>query len=126
MARGNFMKNSVAPFKTEDSKQRSNLLRLRGLLVRLGLLKPADDEDQPKSWKERLSFVAENAENDEDAPSFLFGHLRCYIVFDRDSDAFYCWLLLVSLAVVYNFIFVIGRSCFWEMANLMPTGWLGK
>ena len=32
----------------------------------------------------------------------------------------------VSLAVMYNFIFVIGRSCFWEMANLMPAGWLGK
>ena len=126
MARGKFMKNGVAPTKTEDIKHRSHLPTLRALLVRVSLLKPESVEAQPKTWKERLSFVAENAKNDKDAPSFLFGHLRCYIVFDTDSDAFYSWLLLVSVAVVYNFIFVIGRSCFWEMANPMPAGWLGK
>ena len=81
---------------------------------------------QPKTWRERLTFVAENAKDDKDAPSYLFGYWRGYIVFDKDSDAFYNWLMLVSVAVMYNFIFVIGRTCFWEMANLMPIGWLGK
>ena len=98
----------------------------RDVFVRAGLLKPRDVDSQPKTWRERLSFVADNAKDDKDAPSYLFGHLRCYIVFDTDSDAFYNWLKLVSVAVIYNFIFVIGRSCFWEMANLMPIGWLGK
>ena len=98
----------------------------REVFVRAGLLKPQDVDSQPRTWRERLSFVAENAKDDKDAPSYLFGHLRCYIVFDTDSDAFYNWLKLVSLAVIYNFIFVIGRGCFWEMANLMPIGWLGR
>ena len=125
------MKNGVAPKKEDGNNERkpiisSNIQKLRNVLIRHGLLKPQDGDIQPKTWRERLTFVAENAKDDKDAPSYLFGYLRCYIVFDKDSDAFYNWLMLVSLAVMYNFIFVIGRTCFWEMANLMPIGWLGE
>ena len=130
MSRGKFLKNGVAPKddgNIEGKPISSNIQRtLRNVLVQLGLLKPKHGDIQPKTWRERLTFVAENAKDDKDAPSYLFGYLRCYIVFDKDSDSFYKWLMLVSLAVMYNFIFVIGRSCFWEMANLMPIGWLGE
>ena len=130
MSRGKFLKNGVAPKKEDVNNDRkpisSNIQKLRNVLIRHGLLKPQQDAIQPQTWRERLTFVAENAKDDKDAPSYLFGYLRCYIVFDKDSDAFYNWLMLVSLAVMYNFIFVIGRTCFWEMANLMPIGWLGE
>ncbi|XP_063239670.1 cyclic nucleotide-gated cation channel subunit A isoform X2 [Bacillus rossius redtenbacheri] len=37
----------------------------------------------------------------------------------------YRWLLLVTLAVLYNLVFVIGRSVFWELNNATPGLWLG-
>ena len=33
-------------------------------------------------------------------------------------------LLIINLAVLYNLIIVIGRSVFWDLQNLLPTGWL--
>lgn len=33
------------------------------------------------------------------------------------------WLSLVTLAVVYNLIFVIGRAVFWEINNKVPALW---
>ena len=32
--------------------------------------------------------------------------------------------MVINLAVMYNLVFVIGRSVFWEMDNLFPRGWL--
>jgi len=31
--------------------------------------------------------------------------------------------MLVSVAVLYNFVFVIGRSVFWELNNAVPALW---
>jgi hypothetical protein len=33
------------------------------------------------------------------------------------------WLMLVSVAVLYNFVFVIGRAVFWELNNAAPALW---
>ena len=33
------------------------------------------------------------------------------------------WLCVINCAVIYNLIFVIGRSVFWELENLFPVGW---
>lgn len=33
------------------------------------------------------------------------------------------WLMLVSVAVLYNFVFVIGRAVFWELNNAVPALW---
>ncbi|XP_049306895.1 cyclic nucleotide-gated cation channel subunit A isoform X2 [Bactrocera dorsalis] len=35
----------------------------------------------------------------------------------------YRWLGIVSLAVLYNIIFVVGRSVFWEINHRAPTVW---
>ena len=105
MSRGKFLKNGVAPEKGSGNDERkpksSNIQRLRDMLIGPCLLKPG------QSWREKLTFVAENAKDDKDAPTYLFGYLRGYIVFDKDSDAFYNWLMVVSLAVMYNFILVV-------------------
>lgn len=34
------------------------------------------------------------------------------------------WLAVVSLAVMYNYIFIVGRAVFWDMQNLCPIVWL--
>ena len=31
--------------------------------------------------------------------------------------------MLVSVAVLYNFVFVIGRAVFWELNNAVPALW---
>lgn len=33
------------------------------------------------------------------------------------------WLMMVSLAVLYNVIFVLGRAVFWELNNVAPALW---
>lgn len=42
---------------------------------------------------------------------FLFFHVRLQ------------WMLLVSTAVLYNLIFVLGRAVFWELNNAVPHFW---
>ena len=121
--------NDVAPKENTDESKASSQTAFAMMMTRMReklccFSKLEGDDKPPKTWKERLTFVADNAKNDDKAPSYLFGHIRCYLVFDKDSDSFYRWLMVVNFAVLYNLIFVIGRSCFWEMENLMPTGWL--
>ena len=38
-------------------------------------------------------FEAENAKNDENAPSFCFGRIRGYFAFDTGKDTHYYWYL---------------------------------
>ncbi|KAJ0184110.1 hypothetical protein K1T71_000533 [Dendrolimus kikuchii] len=40
------------------------------------------------------------------------------LAFDPTLPAHYHWLAVVSLAILYNVVFVIGRSVFWELDNL--------
>ncbi|XP_049801649.1 cyclic nucleotide-gated cation channel subunit A [Schistocerca nitens] len=35
----------------------------------------------------------------------------------------YRWLMLVSLAVLYNLVLVVGRAVFWELNNAVPALW---
>ncbi|KAH1002333.1 hypothetical protein HUJ04_008429 [Dendroctonus ponderosae] len=39
------------------------------------------------------------------------------------SDFLVQWLMVVSLAVLYNVIFVLGRAVFWELNNCVPALW---
>ena len=127
MSSGIFRNNGVAPkdkMSDEDSKTKYVFSKYF-VSVRDRFSKGNEDNSPPKTWKEMLTFTAENAKGDREAPSYLFGHLRCYLVFDTETDFHYRWLMLVNFVVLYNLIFVIARSCFWEMENIMPVGWLG-
>ncbi|XP_053624098.1 cyclic nucleotide-gated cation channel subunit A-like isoform X4 [Plodia interpunctella] len=42
------------------------------------------------------------------------------LAFDPTIPAHYHWLAVVSLAILYNVVFVIGRAVFWELDNLTP------
>ncbi|XP_025829628.1 cyclic nucleotide-gated cation channel subunit A [Agrilus planipennis] len=46
-------------------------------------------------------------------------HHQC----DRETTTNHQWLMVVSLAVLYNVIFVIGRAVFWELNNAVPLLW---
>jgi hypothetical protein len=34
------------------------------------------------------------------------------------------WLGIVSIAIMYNYIFIVGRAVFWDMQNMCPIVWL--
>ncbi len=91
---------------------------------------------------EKLRYVADNAKNDPNAPTYFGGMFRGYLAFDTSqkfhyrvgintstkhmpSKSYYSfqWLCVINCAVLYNLIFVIGRSVFWELENLFPIGW---
>ncbi|CAL8078899.1 unnamed protein product [Orchesella dallaii] len=46
-----------------------------------------------------------------------------HCVVDSSKPCHYRWIGLVSIAVLYNLIFIIGRSTFWELQNYMPYTW---
>ncbi|CAG9857625.1 unnamed protein product [Phyllotreta striolata] len=45
------------------------------------------------------------------------------IVVDPTKLSHYVWLMVVSLAALYNTIFVLGRAVFWELNNKYPPLW---
>ncbi|XP_065160015.1 cyclic nucleotide-gated cation channel subunit A [Atheta coriaria] len=65
-----------------------------------------------------------DAEGDDKAENKRFaccGNRR--IVVDPALPAHYKWLMVVSLAVLYNVIFVLGRAVFWELNNASQPLW---
>lgn len=44
-------------------------------------------------------------------------------VIDPARSFHYRWLVVISLAVCYNIIFIIGRGVFWDLHNLYPKTW---
>ncbi|KAJ1523465.1 hypothetical protein ONE63_001319 [Megalurothrips usitatus] len=52
----------------------------------------------------------------------LFDLLRSRsLSFDPSQPLHYRWLVFVSLAVLYNLVFTIGRAVFWELNRAIPT-----
>ncbi|KAK9500439.1 hypothetical protein O3M35_001704 [Rhynocoris fuscipes] len=56
----------------------------------------------------------------------------CLPVFCSDSSCLavdpskpfhYRWLVLVTIAILYNLVFMVGRAVFWELNNLNPLLW---
>ncbi|GIY58739.1 cyclic nucleotide-gated cation channel subunit A [Caerostris darwini] len=45
------------------------------------------------------------------------------LVLDPAAQLYYRWLAIISLAILYNVIIIIGRSVFWELQNLCPRMW---
>ncbi|CAG2118223.1 unnamed protein product, partial [Medioppia subpectinata] len=43
---------------------------------------------------------------------------------DPSGNLYYRWLALISCAVLYNAVTIIGRSVFWQLQNLSPVTWL--
>ena len=84
----------------------------------------ADNETPPKKTLiEKFQIVASNAKNDPNAPVYLGGLFKGYLAFDTGQNSHYRWLCVINCAVLYNLIFVVGRSVFWELENLFPVGW---
>ncbi|XP_069364767.1 cyclic nucleotide-gated cation channel subunit A-like [Maniola hyperantus] len=74
----------------------------------------------PPDWF--LDKFAAETFNDPEEPLYqakrskFFCGLR--LAFDPTLPAHYHWLAVVSLAILYNMVFVIGRAVFWELDDL--------
>lgn len=42
---------------------------------------------------------------------------------DPAENFHYRWLSVISAAVLYNVLVIVGRSVFWELQNAMPIAW---
>lgn len=64
----------------------------------------------------RVSVFGINIEIQIESHTVIVRRIDVYCIFPQ-------WLSLVTLAVVYNLIFVIGRAVFWEINNKVPALW---
>nr|XP_023023474.1 cyclic nucleotide-gated cation channel subunit A-like [Leptinotarsa decemlineata] len=75
------------------------------------------------SWLFDKSHQEASAEKDDFQGPICMGHR---IVVNPTLPSHYVWLMVVSLAVLYNVIFVLGRAVFWELNNkerITPLWW---
>ncbi|KRT82773.1 cNMP binding protein, partial [Oryctes borbonicus] len=77
-------------------------------------------ETRPPDWFVDKSNQDEATENRETPAPTCWGHR---IVVNPSLPSHYKWLMVVSLAVLYNVIFVLGRAVFWELNNASPPLW---
>ncbi|GJQ70753.1 hypothetical protein Trydic_g685 [Trypoxylus dichotomus] len=77
-------------------------------------------DPRPPDWFVDKSNQDEATENRENPAPTCWGHR---IVVNPSLPSHYKWLMVVSLAVLYNVIFVLGRAVFWELNNASPPLW---
>ncbi|XP_019872466.1 cyclic nucleotide-gated cation channel subunit A [Aethina tumida] len=112
----------------QDSTQQNLLSAVRGRLRQVAASLQAAirfrrfsrKESQPPDWFVDKSHQDDAADNSSDPEPTCWGH---HIVVDPALPSHYKWLMVVSLAVLYNVIFVLGRAVFWELNNAVPALW---
>ncbi|CAL1283125.1 unnamed protein product [Larinioides sclopetarius] len=79
-------------------------------------------QQRPDSFLEKFtSHPAQSTEDDLEL-SYIKRFFRA-LVLDPAAQLYYRWLAIISLAIFYNVIIIIGRSVFWELQNLCPKLW---
>lgn len=77
-------------------------------------------DSRPPDWFVDKSNQDKNVEKEKEQEPSCYGYR---IVVDTSLPSHYKWLMVVSLAVFYNVIFVLGRAVFWELNNTAPPLW---
>ncbi|XP_023319465.1 cyclic nucleotide-gated cation channel subunit A isoform X2 [Eurytemora carolleeae] len=78
----------------------------------------------PDYFLERINFVQEEDPVYADSKINCCGREWVELVVDTGKPSHYRWLWVITLAVLYNVLFVVGRATFWELEGIFPTGWL--
>nr|XP_045585363.1 cyclic nucleotide-gated cation channel subunit A-like [Procambarus clarkii] len=71
-----------------------------------------------------MAMAGQVREADDTTHTFCCGALKGYFAIDTTKPAHYKWLLVVTVALLYNWVMIIGRAVFWELHNLSPALWL--
>lgn len=75
-------------------------------------------ESKSKDKKETLGLQLLIRRKLNDIQEFQF-ELAC----DTSKSSHYRWLTIINIAVIYNLIFVIGRTVFWELQEISMNAW---
>ncbi|KAL1432669.1 hypothetical protein MTO96_012885 [Rhipicephalus appendiculatus] len=102
--------------------------RIRGLKKWAVRHKKTKEPDRPDSFLEKFA-MGQAADEGPEPPkgeqtkqSFFQKHGRSFVV-DPAENFHYRWLSVISAAVLYNVLVIVGRSVFWELQNAMPIAW---
>jgi len=100
-------------------------------LVRKNFMKKKDrsreDEEgggSPDYFLERLAYVETDDTGINDSKVVCCGRTWFDLVVDTGQTYHYRWLLVITVTVLYNLLFVVGRATFWELEKVFPTGWM--
>ncbi|KAJ6644612.1 Cyclic nucleotide-gated cation channel subunit A [Pseudolycoriella hygida] len=105
------------PSQTKFSSVRRSLHELRQRIGNRGRAIPTD-------WFSD-KFAGVQSSQNQGAPSedIHTNRLCSRLSVDPSLPSHYRWLAVVSLAVLYNIIFVVGRAVFWEINRNAPVLW---
>ncbi|KAM7284618.1 hypothetical protein ISCGN_028482 [Ixodes scapularis] len=112
-----------------ETKLGKYISRIRGLKKWAVRHKKHKEPDRPDSFLEKFA-MGQMGEEGGDAPkeepgtkqSFFEKHRQSFVV-DPSDNFHYRWLSVISAAVLYNVLVIVGRSVFWELQNAMPVAW---
>ncbi|XP_015910032.2 cyclic nucleotide-gated channel alpha-3 [Parasteatoda tepidariorum] len=97
--------------------------RVRNALVATGSFrKRSESQQRPDSFLEKFTWQPAQS-TDEDLELTFCQRLARSLVLDPAAHLYYRWLAVISVAVLYNIIIIVGRSVFWELQNLCPHLW---
>nr|AOG14382.1 cyclic nucleotide gated non-selective ion channel alpha 2 [Cancer borealis] len=71
-----------------------------------------------------MAMAGQMRETDDTSHTFCCGVLPGYFAIDTTKPAHYKWLFVMTAALLYNWVMIIGRAVFWELHNLSPVLWL--
>ncbi|XP_037071366.1 cyclic nucleotide-gated cation channel alpha-3-like [Pollicipes pollicipes] len=80
------------------------------------------------SFLEKYTSAADAKDHDgnekgAENPTYCCGTCPGYFTVNKSGQFQYWWLLLMTLAVLYNLVCIIGRTVFWELQNTASTAW---
>ncbi|XP_035215640.1 cyclic nucleotide-gated cation channel alpha-3-like [Stegodyphus dumicola] len=109
--------------KRENSRFSGFVNRVRHALILTGKSrKNGANQPRPDSFLEK--FTSQPAQiTEEDLDGNCFKRFGSVLVLDPAAHVYYRWLSIISVAVFYNIIIIVGRSVFWELQNLCPRLW---
>ncbi|XP_013783251.1 cyclic nucleotide-gated cation channel alpha-3-like [Limulus polyphemus] len=81
--------------------------------------------ERPDSFLQKFAIgdIADGHEKDKSKNNCERSYQTRTFVMDPTCNLHYHWLAVITLAVLYNTIFIIGRSVFWKLQNLQPVLW---
>ncbi|XP_071516535.1 cyclic nucleotide-gated cation channel subunit A [Panulirus ornatus] len=86
--------------------------------------KQQQEPERPDSFLEKMAMAGQVREADDSTHTFCCGALKGYFAIDTTKPAHYKWLFVMTAALLYNWVMIIGRAVFWELHNLSPALWL--
>ncbi|XP_045116080.1 cyclic nucleotide-gated cation channel alpha-3-like isoform X2 [Portunus trituberculatus] len=112
---------------SEEHPKRNTLARLLSTLQTLrswASTSQQQEPERPDSFLEKMAMAGQMRESDDTTHTFCCGLLPGYFAIDTTKPAHYKWLFVMTAALLYNWVMIIGRAVFWELHNLSPVLWL--